>query len=204
MGKTSTNVATVFDAPEFPARIRARDSDAIRAVVHFYLPQVLRTARGAGLGSHEAEDVAQATFTTFMEVAPRFEGRSHVRTWLYGILYRKIAEMRRHLDRDRRMDDIDDLAECRFDSTGKWSQPPQPADSKLLNREVRGQIEDCLDGSPVRQRTAFLLREVEGLSSREICKILGVTSTNLGVLLYRVRNRLRECLEAKGVWGQAQ
>ena len=46
---------------------------------------------------------------------------------------------------------------------------------------------------------AFILREVEGLDTDEICKILGVTRTNLGVLLYRVRNRLRECLETKGV-----
>ena len=48
---------------------------------------------------------------------------------------------------------------------------------------------------------AFILREVEGLATEEICKILGVTRTNFGVLLYRVRNRLRECLEAKGVRG---
>ncbi|MDA2932810.1 hypothetical protein MYX82_00550 [Acidobacteria bacterium AH-259-D05] len=46
---------------------------------------------------------------------------------------------------------------------------------------------------------AFVLHEVEGFSSDEICKILDVTNTNLGVLMYRVRNRLRECLEAKGV-----
>ncbi len=46
---------------------------------------------------------------------------------------------------------------------------------------------------------AFVLREVEGLSTEEICKILEVSRTNLGVLIYRARNRLRECLEAKGV-----
>ena len=45
---------------------------------------------------------------------------------------------------------------------------------------------------------AFVLREIEGLATPEICKILEVTRTNLGVMLYRVRNRLRECLEAKG------
>ena len=44
---------------------------------------------------------------------------------------------------------------------------------------------------------AFVLREVEGLSSEEICKILEVSSTNLGVMLFRLRNRVRECLEAK-------
>ena len=46
---------------------------------------------------------------------------------------------------------------------------------------------------------AFVLREVEGMDTKEICKILEITSTNLGVLLHRVRNRLRECLEAKGI-----
>lgn len=46
---------------------------------------------------------------------------------------------------------------------------------------------------------AFHLREVEGLSTEEICKILDVTVTNLGVMLYRLRNRTRECLEAKDV-----
>ena len=44
-----------------------------------------------------------------------------------------------------------------------------------------------------------LTREVEELSTEDICNVLGVTSTNLGVMLYRVRNRVRERLEAKGV-----
>jgi RNA polymerase sigma-70 factor (ECF subfamily) len=50
---------------------------------------------------------------------------------------------------------------------------------------------------------AFVLREVEGLDTDEVCKILEVTRTNLGVLFHRVRNRLRECLEAKGIEGTA-
>ena len=46
---------------------------------------------------------------------------------------------------------------------------------------------------------AFVLREVQELITKEICKILEVSSTNLGVRLYRGRNRLRECLEKRGV-----
>ena len=42
-----------------------------------------------------AEDFAQETLKTFIESAARFEGRSHVCTWLFGILYRKVAEARR-------------------------------------------------------------------------------------------------------------
>ena len=50
-----------------------------------------------------------------------------------------------------------------------------------------------------KRRRAFVLCEVEGMDTQEICKILEVTRTKLGVLLHRVRNRLRECLEAKGI-----
>jgi RNA polymerase sigma-70 factor (ECF subfamily) len=46
---------------------------------------------------------------------------------------------------------------------------------------------------------AFVLREIEGMETADICRILEVSDTNVGVLLYRVRNRLRECLETKGV-----
>ncbi len=46
---------------------------------------------------------------------------------------------------------------------------------------------------------AFVLREFEELGTEEICKILDLTRTNLGVLLHGVRNRLRECLETKGI-----
>ena len=189
------------DDPGFPARIRERDPEAIQIVVRMYLQQVLRAARAAGLGPQHAEDVAQATFATFIETALRFEGRSHVRTWLFGILYKKVAEARRAVGRDSQMDPIDTVIEQRFKARGSWMQPPRPADGQVWDAQVREGIERCLDEVPSQQRMAFILREVEGLATPEICKILEVTSTNLGVLLYRVRNRLRECLEAKGITG---
>ncbi len=195
----SSQSAQVLSDPGLAARIRERDREAIETVVQAYLPQVLRAARGAGLDPEQAGEVTQATFTTFLDSAPRFEGRSHVRTWLFGILYRKIAEARRGLARDRRMDDIDEVFESRFDSRGGWARPPRPADADLFDQETRREISGCLEAAPTPQRMAFVLREVEGLSTEEICNILEVTRTNLGVMLHRIRNRLRECLEAKGV-----
>ncbi len=191
-------VMTVDD-PDFPARIREGDPEAIQIVVRMYLQQILRAARAAGLEPQHAEDVTQATFATFIETASRFEGRSHVRTWLFGILYKKVAEARRAVGRDSQMDQIDAVVEQRFKAGGSWMQPPRPADGQVWDAQVREGIEGCLDEVPSQQRMAFILREVEGLATPEICKILEVTRTNLGVVLYRVRNRLRECLEAKGI-----
>ena len=191
--------AVGVDDPDFAARIRERDAESLAEVVRLYLPQVLRTARGAGLDPQLAEDVAQDTFVTFIEAAPRFEGRSHVRTWLFGILYRKIAEARRQVRRDQAMDDIEEVFEQRFDAAGNWTRPPRPVDAAIYDAEIRQGIESCLDLVPTKQRMAFVLREIEEMDTEEICKILETTRTNLGVLLHRVRNRLRECLEAKGI-----
>ncbi len=195
------SMALSIDDPKFAVRIRARDPEALQAVVQAYLGQILRAARGAGLDASRAEDVTQATFATFIEKAQEFEGRSHVRTWLFGILYNKIAEARREVRRDAPMDDIDDVVEQRFDAYGSWARPPRPLEAEVYDSEVRERVKDCLEAAPTPQRLAFVLREVEGLTPEEICKILEVTRTNLGVLLHRVRSRLRDCLEAKGVRG---
>ena len=159
----------------------------------------MRAARSAGLDAEGAEDVAQSTFLTFIESAPRFEGRSRVRTWLFGILYRKISEARRGLQRGEKLEDIDSVFEQDFDSAGNWVRPPRPTDAALYASEVRREIEGCLDQVSTKQRMAFTLREVEELDSDEICKILDVTRTNLGVLLHRARTQLRRCLEMKGL-----
>jgi RNA polymerase sigma-70 factor (ECF subfamily) len=191
-------MTVAFDDPGLVGRIQAREPAALEAVVHEYLPQIVRAARGAGLKREEAEDIAHATFVTFLEKAGSFEGRSHVRTWIFGILFHKIMEVRRMIERERRTDDIDEVMESRFDPKGSWSRPPS-ADVEVFGREIRERTAECLENVPPKQRLAFVLREVEGLETDEICKILEVTVTNLGVMLYRIRNRLRECLESKGV-----
>ena len=195
-----TNTELLND-PDLPARIRDLDNEALTTVVDAYMDQILRAARGAGLNPQQAEEVTQDTFTTFLETAPRFEGRSHVRTWVFGILYRKLQEARRGFAKDRRMDDIDEIFESRFNEQQSWSRPPQGPEEELLAKETRREIGDCLEAVPERQRLVFVLREVEGFSTQDICKIVEASTTNIGVLLYRARNHLRECLENQ--WEQA-
>ena len=193
------SLASVVDGPDFLARFHERDPAVIQALAELYLRQIFRAARGAGLDTVRAEDVVQSTFTTLIETAPRFEGRSHIRTWLFGILYRKISEVRRDAAKDRQTDDIEEVMENRFKPDGTWLHPPRPVEAALEATEIREAIAGCLEDVPTSQRMAFVLREVERFSTEEICKILEVSRTNFGVLMYRARNRLRECLEAKGM-----
>lgn len=188
---------TDFQDAGFLERFRHGDADAIAQVVDRYLPHILNAARASGLDAATAEDVVQNTFRTLIEKAGAFEGRSHIRTFLFGIFYKKVAEARRGLDRERRWEEIDAVFERRFRRDGRWREPPQIL--ALEGAELALAIRECLADLPVQQQMAFQLREVEAVTSAEICKILEVSRTHLGVLLFRARNRLRECLESKGV-----
>ena len=143
------------------SRLRAQDPLAVESVIHAYLPQILRAARGAGLDPQRAQDVTQSVFLTFIEGISRFEGRSHVRTWLFGILYRKLSETWRNVRREQELDDIDDIVETRFAADGSWARPPREADREILDAEIRANLAACLAEAPERQRLAFVLREVE-------------------------------------------
>ena len=195
-------VTSLFtDYKRTAAQLRAGETGITEAVVNAYKDQIYRAALGAGLDRTRAEDVCQATFMTFLEKARTFDGRSHVRTWLFGILYNKILEAHRETRRDLENDDIDDVLERRFDHHGSWQRPPRPVDMDVHNEDVRQLIEVCLEVVPMRTQLALVLREVEGFTMNEICEILQLSRTHLGVALHRGRNRIRECLEARGMKG---
>lgn len=183
------------------ALLQARDPRTLGAVVHDHGRPLYRAARGMGFRDEEAEDLVQDILTTFLETLDRFEGRSQVRTWLFGILHRKVSERRRDSLRDDRHDPIDEVFESRFAPDGKWVRPPEDLHRLLESKEIGAAIEQCLEGLPVAQREVFVLREMEGVQTQEICKILGVSTTNMSVLMHRARTRLRECIESKG-WGR--
>jgi RNA polymerase sigma-70 factor (ECF subfamily) len=170
-------------------------------VVQECLPGLLRAARAAGLDREAAEDAVQDTFLVFLRRAHEFDGRARASTWLYGILMKKVSERRRAQGRDAGREDIDEVMETRFDADGRWVRPPRGPVEELARAEVRRHLKDCLEGLPDRQRQAYVLREVEDLDTKAVCNVLEVSPNNLGVLLYRARNRLRECLEAKGLRG---
>jgi RNA polymerase sigma-70 factor (ECF subfamily) len=149
-----------------------------------------------------AEDLVQETFLSALKGIERFRAGSSLRTWLVGILKHKIID---HYRKARPEVLSSDLAPTenegeRMDREAHqhhefeaWSDSP----AKLLeNKEFMKVFVDCLDTLPENHRRAFSLREIDGVSGDEICKILGITSTNLWVILHRARGKLRGCLDA--------
>jgi RNA polymerase sigma-70 factor (ECF subfamily) len=179
--------------------LRERDPSTLDSVIREHARQLYKISRALGFTDNEAEDLVQDTFTVFLQTLDRFEGRSQVRTWLIGILYRKAQERRREQAREQKTDPIDTAFESRFDQSGKWRKPPEDLERLFASKEIGHLISECLEEVPIQQREAFLLREVEGLETKEICKILDLSVTHFGVLMHRARIRLRECLALKGV-----
>lgn len=187
-----------FSDPEFLRQLQKRDPKSLEAIVDAYLPQLLRAGRGMGFSPETAQDLAQTAFVGLLEGVSRFEGRSHIRTFLFGIFYHKVSEYLREKQKMADNDPIDEVMESRFDLKGRWRQPPADIEREVYGREVRTTIEECLESVPQAQRIIFYLREVEEMQTEEICKKMSISRTNLSVMLFRVRNRLRKCLEKKG------
>lgn len=179
--------------------LRRRDPATIRDVVDQQARRIYRAARGLGFSPSDAEDLAQEVFLTFLETLDRFEGRSAVGTWLFGILHHKAQERRRSHAREDSTSVLEEAFEKRFDVHGSWLQPPVESDRLVESRETGEALRDCLEGLPAQQREVFQLRQVEELSAVGVAGIVGCTTNHVGVLLHRARLRLRACLNGKGV-----
>jgi RNA polymerase sigma-70 factor, ECF subfamily len=166
-------------------------------------PYLLKIARLQIRDQGAAEDAVQDTLLAALQGANKFEGQSAVRTWLVGILKHKIVDFFRRQSREQPLqpsDDelsLDDL-EGMFQPNGHYRDPPQDwtsPESSLAERRFFDALERCMQGLPAKTARVFVMREVLGIETGEICKELGISSSNCWVLLYRARMALRACLE---------
>jgi RNA polymerase sigma-70 factor, ECF subfamily len=84
---------------------------------------------------------------------------------------------------------------ARFTSSGQWAAPPadwtDAVDDRLVARGLIGPARAAIDALPDSQRQVVTLRDVEGLSGREVCEVLSISAANERVLLHRARSRVR-------------
>ncbi len=189
----------ILESQKFIENLRNKEPQALEHVVRKYTRHLYKACLGLGFKDFEAEDIVQSVWTTFFDVVEKFEARSQIRTFLFGILYNKASEHRRSTQRAEPTDSIEDVLDSHFDQNGHWllSHSPQSPDRFLESSQTMAIISKCIDFLPLNQKMAFILKEVEDEVTEQICEILKVTSSNLGVLLFRARNQLRECIESK-------
>lgn len=185
-----------LSSQEFISRLQSRDHEAFSVLISEYQIPLYKAAIKLKLDFDQAEEVVQQTWASFFESVENFEGRSHIRTYLFGILYNKIKELWRS-NKKYTTEFSDEQIEGLFSEDGHYKQAPKSPEYWLNSKQVGMIIEELLDTLPENQRMAFVLKEINGEPTEEICKILGVSTTNLGVLIYRAKNKLRLQLEKR-------
>ncbi|VUD68947.1 ECF RNA polymerase sigma factor SigG [Thalassocella blandensis] len=153
-----------------------------------------------------AEDAVQEALAGALKNRKTFARQAALSTWMYAILKNKIADILRSRHRfteasevSREYLDEDDSAHL-FDSRDHWANTSHPAYWSMPAEEVKNAqfwkiFEICLEGMSVKHARFFMMREFLELETTEICEATGVSVSNLNVILYRARMRLRECLE---------
>jgi RNA polymerase sigma-70 factor (ECF subfamily) len=185
-----------FSSEDFLKKIKDRDHEAITQLINSYNEALHRGALKQNLSFDQAEEVVQATWSTFYENVENFEGRSHIRTYLFGILYNKIKELWRS-NKKYTGNYTDDHIEQLFNEDGSYLTPPQDPSDWIESNQFIEILSDVLKTLPPKQKMAFQLKEIDGEETQDICKILDVSVTNLGVLLYRAKASIRLKLEEK-------
>ena len=155
-----------------------------------------------------AEDLVQETFLAAVKSQTRFRGQSSEKTWLFSILKHKVIDhYRKHKSLVAPKDDLRELDNMDkfFKTDGSWHWRPadwraDPGKSQTV-REALDHFYQCLSDLPQKKADVFVSREIDGLSTKEICKNLDITPSNCWVILYRARVLLRTCLESLG-YGQ--
>lgn len=174
-----------------------------------YRPRLLKFAMLQLRDRTSAEDAVQETLLAAIQSGGNFAGKSSVGTWLVGILKHKVMDTVRRQSRERPLEISSDEQspedlEALFKDDGHFHNPPadwMDPEAALAQRKFFEVLERCLQDLPKNSARVFTMREITGLDLDEICKEVGITATNCGVLLYRARLRLRTCLEQRWFGG---
>lgn len=150
-----------------------------------------------------AEDVVQDALLALLEKPEQFGGRSSLRTYAIGILKYKIIDILRAAKREIPIETEDerpqdDVIDALFRANGHTHTMPNPwgdPEQALAQKDFFRVLEICLENLPAKTARIFMMREWLELETDEICKELGISTSNAWVMLYRARVRLRECLD---------
>jgi RNA polymerase sigma-70 factor, ECF subfamily len=183
-------------------RLRGGDEQAFVVLVRRHGGAMLALASSFVPSVAVAEEVVQDTWVAVLNGIGRFEERSSFRTWLFAIL---VNRARTAGVRERRSIAIGDVGPAvdssRFDDTGHWLSPPEHwierADDRISAVKMADRIRSAIEELPDRQRQVVTLRDIEGLSSDEVCGVLDLTDANQRVLLHRGRSRVRQIIETE-------
>jgi RNA polymerase sigma-70 factor (ECF subfamily) len=183
-------------------RARQGDHAAFRVLVERYQGRAHRLALRVLGDEEQARDVVQDALIRAYGSLDRFEGRSSFYTWLYRIVMNLCLDRKRRERPDRRVEWNDEVAGAAQGAPGALL-PADPAggapDEALDRMQLRGVLARAIAALPEDARRTIELREIDGLSYKEIAAALGIPKGTVMSRLHYARRRLQQALRAAGV-----
>jgi RNA polymerase sigma-70 factor (ECF subfamily) len=167
-------------------QICAGDTAAFAVIMRRYNQRLYRAARAIVRDDAEAEDVLQEAYLRAFKHLPSFRHEAQLSTWLTRIVVHE-ACTRLRLRRRRYGDALEDL------ERETVTTPERCA----YDDELRHGLEAAIDGLPARLRVVFVLRAVQGLSTAETARAVGISIASVKVRLLRARSALQRALSGR-------
>jgi len=182
---------TVSDS-ELVRRFKMGDEKAFSFIVLKYQKRLINTARVILGDEDEAMDISQEAFIKAYFNLKKFRNSSSLYTWLYRIIYNLcISTMRRR--KIIKFLSIDDHG----DSTEIYSKQPNP-EKEYEHGEFRAALSEALSKLPIRQRTVFIMKQIDCLKHSEIAHVLGITEGSVKASYFHAVNKLKSMLQSYG------
>lgn len=148
---------------------------------------VWRCLRHLGVADADVDDVCQEVFITAQRKLPEFEGRSTLRSWLYGIALRIASDHRRsaYVRRERAFADPGELD----DTSGR--DPHADTEARQALHVLLGELDQD-------RRDVVVLYEIEGFSMKEVAELVGCPLQTAYSRLYSARAALSQAVSLRG------
>ncbi len=195
MVTSMTSPRTLTDE-EVVARVLAGEKELYEIIMRRHNPRLFRISRAYGGDGDEAEDIVQQAHINAYEHLASFEGRSQFSTWLTRIVIREAAG---RMKKKRRSVPLqpefsgDGMQYGRLQAQAVTKANPEET---VMNDELRDILERTIGRLPVKYRSVFVMREMEGMSVEETGDSLGISEANVKVRLNRAKEMLRRDIGA--------
>ena len=193
---TNTSLAAVSEG-ELIRRAKARDEQAVRAILQANNRRLFRIARGILRNDAEAEDVVQETYIRALTHLDGFRGDSSLSTWLSRIAMNEAMGRLRGKPATLQWDT---QAEQRSEDRPAAEIIPFPAASSdpeksMAQRQIQEVVEHAIDALPEPFRLVFITRVMEEMSVEETAELLSLKPETVKTRLHRARALLRQNVE---------
>ncbi|MCC6934049.1 MAG: sigma-70 family RNA polymerase sigma factor [Deltaproteobacteria bacterium] len=187
----------VFNLPDtvLIQRIRKGCECSFQELVQRYETKVHNLAIRLTRNQEDAEEVIQDVFITVYRKIKSFEGKAKFSSWLYRVTV-NAAFMKL---RKNKQEQAVSLEDCEIASYHEFAEESENAtsclsESEVINKEMRSILELAISKLPDEYKNVFVLRDIDGLSNKEVGRILNISVSAVKSRLHRSRLMLRKKL----------